>query len=121
MDLVKCSNVYKKYGLELKKPEFYCTNHKEINSDIPESQVHEMISYDQNNYDFSKTEDRLLYSLIGYYRSIMASISAGINDLKSMESSYVAGTLENYIDKEMKKNYAYIHYAYLKEHEGELA
>lgn len=113
-------NLYRKYGLEWKSPEFYIRNYKEMLSDFTETQVHDKLRNDPANFELEDAEDRLLYELIAFYRPYIAAVDAGISSLKKANGVYTAGTIENMMHTQWYDKNVQIHLAYLKKHEGEL-
>ena len=111
--------LYAKYGLEWIDLGEYTIRYKEMKGDFTETQVHDMLRNDPENFDFTNPDDRLLYELIAFYRPMIASMD-GIKGYFNSDEEYIAGSTESGMDKEWMAKDVAVHLAYLKEHEGEL-
>ena len=110
--------MYSKYGLRWMDMDQYVMNMREVNNDFAESQPQDALRYDPDNFDMNNSEDRLLYALIGFYRPMIATLSTNVVAVSN--GKYVAKYANNTVHNQWVAQNVQKHFAYLKEHEGEL-
>lgn len=112
--------LYAKYGLEMMNLDESVLRYDELMADFDETQVHDKLRNDPDNFNLNDPEDRLLYEIIAYYRTFMANINTQLHNMKGSNTLYVAGESERMLYKGYVRDELNVHRAYLKEHEGEL-